>query len=47
MKNLLADHLSPWKAWYALVALPALLIGSFVMVLAGPDETGGGSGLKA
>lgn len=47
MKNLLADHLSPWKAWYALVALPALLIGSSVMVLAGPDETGGGSGLKA
>lgn len=30
MRNTLATHLTTWKAWYAILAAPALLLGSTV-----------------
>lgn len=33
MKNRLAEHLSPWKAWYAIPASCALLISSLIPML--------------
>lgn len=35
MQNGLAAHLTRWKAWYAIFAVPALIIGSTVAVLGG------------
>lgn len=35
MQNRLAVHLTTWKAWYAIFAVPALIIGSTVAVLGG------------
>lgn len=33
MTNQLARHLTPWKGWYALLAVPAFLLGSLVMTV--------------
>ncbi|GMA41908.1 CPBP family intramembrane glutamic endopeptidase [Mobilicoccus caccae] len=38
MNNRLAQHLTTWKAWYALFAIPALIIGSLLMALGGAAE---------
>lgn len=47
MTNRLADHLTTWKAWYAVLALPALLIGSTLTILGGggDGEQGGAAAL--
>lgn len=33
MTSQLARHLTPWKGWYALLAVPAFLLGSLVMTV--------------
>ena len=39
MSNRLATHLTTWKWWYALPALPALILASLLTVLAGQSES--------
>lgn len=42
MTNRLADHLTTWKWWYALLTVPALILGSQVLLvgtLLGEDES--------
>lgn len=46
MHNQLATHLTRWKAWYALLAAPALIIGSSVMLLSGADADGQGGSVR-
>lgn len=38
MTNKLATHLTTWKAWYAVLAIPAFLFGSVVSILGGFAE---------
>lgn len=34
--NRLAAHVTPWRAWYAVLAVPAFLLGSFGALLSPP-----------